>query len=85
MAALPHTRKGLRRMMPCCGRRWRATCSAPTAPEPAQLAAMAEYVRGQAAALSRQDTGALLAGDIAFGEPPVSAAPLVRADGAVRR
>jgi len=56
-----------------------------TVPEPAQLAAMAEYIRGQAAALSRQDTGALLAGDIAFSDPPVSAAPSVRGNGAVRQ
>src|ERR1051325_10271403 len=32
-------------------------------PEPAQLASMAEYTRGQAAALSRQNRDALLAGD----------------------
>ena len=38
---------------------------------------MAEYIRGQAAALSRQDAGALLAGDIAFGD----AAGLGRAAG----
>jgi cytochrome b pre-mRNA-processing protein 3 len=44
-----------------------------TAPDPAQLVAMAEYVRGQAAVLRRQDAGALLGGDIAFGDPPVSA------------
>jgi len=43
-----------------------------TVPEPAQLAAMAEYTSRQAAALSRQDTGALLAGDIAFCDPPDS-------------
>src|SRR5215211_1002809 len=43
-----------------------------TVPDPTQLAAMAEYMRGQAAALSRQDAGALLAGDIAFSDPPVS-------------
>jgi len=56
-----------------------------TVPGPAQLASMAEYTRGQAAALSRQDTDGLLAGDIAFSEPPVSAEPLVRAEGAARR
>jgi cytochrome b pre-mRNA-processing protein 3 len=41
-------------------------------PEPAQLAAMADYLRGQAAELGRQDAAALLAGDIAFGYPPVA-------------
>jgi cytochrome b pre-mRNA-processing protein 3 len=55
------------------------------APDPAQLAAMAEYVRGQAAALSRQEAGALLAGQVAFGAPPVPADPLVPAAAAVRR
>jgi cytochrome b pre-mRNA-processing protein 3 len=56
-----------------------------TFPEPAQVAAMAEYTRGQAAALSCQDTGALLAGDIAFSDPPVTAEPPVRVEGAARR
>jgi cytochrome b pre-mRNA-processing protein 3 len=56
-----------------------------TTPDPAQLGAMAAYVRGQAAALARQDTGALLAGDVAFGDPPVPAEPLVPADGALPR
>jgi cytochrome b pre-mRNA-processing protein 3 len=56
-----------------------------TVPEPPQLAAMAEYTRGQAAALSRQDTGALLAGDIAFCDPPGSTESLVRAKGVARR
>src|SRR5690349_17441946 len=55
-----------------------------TVPEPGQLAMMAEYVRQQAAALSRQETGALLAGDIAFSDPPVSAVPSVRINGAMR-
>jgi cytochrome b pre-mRNA-processing protein 3 len=52
-------------------------------PDPAQLAEMAEYVRKQAAALSRQETSALLAGDIAFGDPPVPAEPLVSTQGTV--
>ncbi|MGE0259306.1 MAG: ubiquinol-cytochrome C chaperone family protein [Alphaproteobacteria bacterium] len=44
-----------------------------TTPDPAQLKAMAEYVRDAAAALRRQDADALLAGDIVFGDPPVAA------------
>jgi cytochrome b pre-mRNA-processing protein 3 len=44
-----------------------------TTPDPAQLTAMTRYVRGQAAALRRQDASALLTGDIAFGDPPVPA------------
>jgi cytochrome b pre-mRNA-processing protein 3 len=51
-------------------------------PNPEQLAAMAGYVREQAITLSRQDAGALLAGDIAFGDPPVPAEPLVPTEGA---
>jgi cytochrome b pre-mRNA-processing protein 3 len=54
-------------------------------PDPAQLAAMAEYVRGQAAALSRQDASALLAGEIAFGDQPVPAEPLLPSKSAARR
>jgi cytochrome b pre-mRNA-processing protein 3 len=50
-----------------------------TTPDPAQLAAMAAYVRGQAAAQSRQDAGALLAGDNAFGDPQVPVEPMVPA------
>jgi cytochrome b pre-mRNA-processing protein 3 len=53
-------------------------------PDPAQVAAMAEYVRGQAAALERQDADALLAGEIVFGDPPGPAQPrVVRAEGAI--
>lgn len=45
-----------------------------TAPASAvQLAAMAEYVRREAAHLDGQDAAALLAGDIAFGAPPAPA------------
>ena len=54
-----------------------------TTPDPAQLTAMAEYVRDEAAALRRQDAGALLAGDIAFGDPPVPAEQPVTAGKAV--
>ena len=54
-----------------------------TTPDPAQLTAMAGYVRGQATALRRQDAGALLAGDIAFGDPPAPAEALVPAERAV--
>lgn len=43
-------------------------------PTPARLAAMAGYVRREAAGLDRQDTAALLAGRLAFGEPPSVAA-----------
>jgi cytochrome b pre-mRNA-processing protein 3 len=50
-----------------------------TTPDPARLAAMAAYMRDQAAALRRQQTGALLAGAIAFNDPPVPAEPLVSA------
>jgi cytochrome b pre-mRNA-processing protein 3 len=39
-------------------------------PSAAQLAAVADYVRREAAGLDRQDAAALLAGDIAFGPPP---------------
>ena len=47
------------------------------APDRAQLAAMALYVRAQAAALRRQPTDALLAGRIAFDDPSAAAAPPV--------
>ena len=40
----------------------------------AQLAAMTEYLRREAAFLGRQDAAALLAGDVAFGDPPAPAA-----------
>ena len=40
----------------------------------ARLAAMADYLRREASRLNRQDAAALLAGDIAFGEPPRPAA-----------
>ncbi|MGD9616171.1 MAG: ubiquinol-cytochrome C chaperone family protein [Alphaproteobacteria bacterium] len=56
-----------------------------TIPDPAQLAAMAAYVRAQAAALREQDAGALLAGDLAFGDPPVPAEPLAPVEEAVRQ
>src|SRR3982751_2596560 len=52
-----------------------------TTPDPAQLTAMASYVRGQAAALRRQRTDALLAGDIEFGNPTIPVEPLVPAEG----
>lgn len=51
---------------------------------PAQLTVMAAYVRGQAAALQRQQTGALLAGDIVFGDPPVAPESPVPAEAGVR-
>jgi cytochrome b pre-mRNA-processing protein 3 len=54
-----------------------------TMPDPAQLAAMASYVRGQAAALRRQGTDALLAGEIAFADPTVPVEPLGPAEGVV--
>ena len=57
-----------------------------TAPEPAQLAAMAEYVRGQAAALVPPGHGrAAGRRHRVRSDPPVSAAPLVRANEAVRQ
>jgi cytochrome b pre-mRNA-processing protein 3 len=40
-----------------------------TAPSDARLAAMAAYLRDQAAQLAQQDTAALLAGTVAFGLP----------------
>ena len=55
-----------------------------TAPDPAQLAAMVCYVRGQAVALRRQGTDALLAGEIAFGDPAVSVGSPVPAGAAVQ-
>ncbi len=55
-----------------------------TTPGPAQLKAMAKYVREEAAALRRQDARALLAGDIEFGEPPGQAEPSLAADEATR-
>lgn len=55
-----------------------------TTAAPAKLSAMAAYVRDQAAALRRQPTGALLAGDIAFGDPPVAPEPPVPAEAEVR-
>src|SRR4051812_8328268 len=42
-------------------------------PDPAQLGAMVLYVRGQVAALRRQGTDALLAGEIAFDDPAIPA------------
>lgn len=42
-------------------------------PSEAQLAAMAGYLRREAAQLGRQDGAALLAGNIAFGAPPAPA------------
>jgi len=44
-------------------------------PRPADLQAMADYMRREAMQLSRQDVVALLAGQISFGEP-VSGAPV---------
>jgi cytochrome b pre-mRNA-processing protein 3 len=44
-----------------------------TTASPTQSAAMVVYVRDQAAALRRQRAGALLAGEIAFGDPSVPA------------
>jgi cytochrome b pre-mRNA-processing protein 3 len=41
------------------------------APAPAHLAAVAGYMRAQAAALAGQDLAMLLAGEVAFGPPPV--------------
>ena len=40
------------------------------APSETQLTALSDYVRREAAALDRQDTAALLGGDIAFGAAP---------------
>ena len=46
-----------------------------TAPQSAaQLAAMADYMRREAAQLGRQDAAALLAGDVIFGHPSAPAA-----------
>jgi cytochrome b pre-mRNA-processing protein 3 len=42
-------------------------------PSLAQLAAMADYVRREAARLERQSAGELLAGEVAFGAPPAPA------------
>jgi cytochrome b pre-mRNA-processing protein 3 len=53
-----------------------------TTPKPAQLAAMGDYVRVQAAMLAQQRGEALLAGEIAFGDPPaVTAEPSLAAAG----
>jgi cytochrome b pre-mRNA-processing protein 3 len=46
------------------------------APSEAQLAAMAGYLRREAAQLARQDAAALLAGEVAFGAPPATALPV---------
>jgi cytochrome b pre-mRNA-processing protein 3 len=43
-------------------------------PRTAQLAALADYTRREAAALARQATAPLLAGEVAFGEAPALAA-----------
>jgi len=43
--------------------------TAPT-PAPSRLALMAAYVRGEVARLAGQDSAALLAGEVAFGDPP---------------
>lgn len=40
----------------------------------AHLAAMADYMRREAARLDRQDAAMLLAGEVAFGEPPPTTA-----------
>jgi len=55
-----------------------------TTPDPAQLTAMASYVRGQSAMLRRQGTDALLAGDIAFGDLTIPVAPLAPAGEAMQ-
>jgi cytochrome b pre-mRNA-processing protein 3 len=47
-------------------------------PTPARLEAMADYVRREAARLSRQGAAELLAGHLSFGDPP----PLTEAPGA---
>lgn len=44
------------------------------APSAAQLAAMAAYIRREAAHLEMQDAAALLAGEVVFGDPPTVAA-----------
>jgi cytochrome b pre-mRNA-processing protein 3 len=54
-------------------------------PNPAQLTAMTRYARRQAAVLRQQDTGALLAGDIVFGDPPLPAEPPVPVEGMADR
>ena len=46
--------------------------TAPTTP--GRLAAMADYVRREAAQLNRQPTAELLAGHVSFGDPPEAAA-----------
>ena len=48
-------------------------------PSDAQLAAVADYVRREAAGLERQDAAALLAGDIAFGPPVETGRPAAAA------
>lgn len=40
-------------------------------PSAAQLAAMAGYVKREAGHLEQQDAAALLAGEVAFGDPPI--------------
>lgn len=49
-------------------------------PTPARLAAMAEYVRREAARLHRQGAAELLAGQISFGHPPPAPAARDMAD-----
>jgi cytochrome b pre-mRNA-processing protein 3 len=56
-----------------------------TTADPAQLEGIAGYVRRAAAALRKQDTRALLAGDIAFGDPPAANEPPGAAERAVPR
>jgi cytochrome b pre-mRNA-processing protein 3 len=48
------------------------------APTPAHLELMAGYLRREAAQLSHQSTEALLAGNLSFGDPPETAAPIER-------
>lgn len=50
-------------------------------PEPSAVAAVAAYVRREVAALAAEDTDRLLAGNIAFGEPPRAPSARARREG----
>lgn len=62
-------------LAPALRRNLFGTLAPAAGPLDAQVAAMAGYLRREAAALAEQDTAALMAGQVAFGPPPDPAAP----------